>query len=360
MSFTILGIGTKVPTAISQEKSAELAKMICGGDEKQKLFVDTLFRKMHIESRNSVLMNELKSDEAFFFAPKLNELDYGPSTEERMERYRVEAFPLAQAACEEALMESGITARDITHLVIVTCTGFVSPGIDIALIKHLNLNSDVARLQVGFMGCHGAVNGLRVASDIAAAHPHAKVLLCAVELCSLHFYYGWNTEKMIANGLFADGAAALVGSGGDDPFHGKWQVAQTGSFLFPNSEDVMSWKVGNHGFEMTLSLRLPELIREHLPSWLHSWLRKHHLKMEDIYSWAIHPGGPKILSEVRNALNLPLEATASSEAILLEHGNMSSPTVLFILKRMIALKSKPPCMMMAFGPGIVVEGCLFF
>jgi len=226
--------------------------------------------------------------------------------------------------------------------------------VDAHLIESLGLDRGVARTHVGFMGCHGALNGLRAASAYAKADPTARVLLCAVELCSLHFAYGWDEEMLVANTLFADGAASLV-LGGEAA---GWKVAASGSYFMPDSRDAMTWAIGDHGFRMTLSARVPELIEANLHGWLTSWLSEHGVVLADVGSWAVHPGGPRILDAVEASLDLPADALAISRETLREHGNMSSPTVLFILERMMREAAARPCVALAFGPGLVVEAAL--
>jgi predicted naringenin-chalcone synthase len=240
-------------------------------------------------------------------------------------------------AAQVALERAGIEAGRVTHLVTVSCTGFGAPGIDAALIRGLGLGAGTQRTHVGFMGCHGALNGLRVARAFAEADPAACVLVCAVELCSLHFHYTDDPEKMVANALFADGAAAaIVGSA----HHGSGPcIAACGSCLVPDSRDAMTWRIGDFGFEMTLSSRVPGILHDHLRSWLERWLGEQGLKLEDVGSWAVHPGGPRVLSTVAECLGLDEAALQVSREVLSEHGNMSSPTVLFILERLLARKS---------------------
>ncbi len=214
------------------------------------------------------------------------------------------------------------------------------------------------RTHLGFMGCHGAMNGLRVAELAAMARPAARVLVCAAELCSLHYQYGQDPEKMVANAIFADGAAA-VACGGSRAETEDWRLVQSGSQLFPNSTDAMTWRVGNHGFEMTLSARVPALISTHLQAWLENWLSTAGLRIDEIGSWAIHPGGPRILDQVAESLKLCSAAMEPSRRVLAEHGNMSSPTILFILDRLRRQQAARPCVALAFGPGLVVEAALF-
>ena len=294
-----------------------------------------------------------------FFPSAGEESDRGPTTQQRMERYAREAAPLALAAARQALAEAGVPASRITHLITVSCTGFAAPGVDIALIKTLHLPFTVGRTHVGFMGCHGALNGLRVALSVVNADPTARVLLCAVELCSLHFQYGWDPQKAVANALFGDGAAALVAASAERTSQDAWRMVTSGACLFPDSEDAMTWRIGDHGFEMTLSPRVPSLIAEHVGPWLGSWLTGQSLTVPQIRSWAIHPGGPRILSAVADCLHLPDSAIAASNEVLAEHGNMSSPTTLFILDRLRRDGAPRPCVALGFGPGLAIEAALF-
>jgi predicted naringenin-chalcone synthase len=206
------------------------------------------------------------------------------------------------------------------------------------------------------MGCHAAINALRAATAFAAQDPAARVLVCAVELCSLHFQYGPDPDKAVANALFADGAAAAVVGGLPGP--GRWGIASAASYLVPDTADAMTWRIGDHGFEMTLSPDVPEILREHLGPWLRAWLGDHGLSSADIGSWAIHPGGPKVITTVAACLDLPDSAVAESRAVLAEHGNMSSPTVLFIVDRLRRRHAGGPCVALAFGPGLVAEAVL--
>ena len=267
--------------------------------------------------------------------------DRGPTTAQRMQHYSKLAPPLAVQAAAAALRPSGLRAADLTHLVTVSCTGFVAPGLDFALIRSLGLPATVQRTHVGYMGCHGALNGLRVARAFTSAEADARVLLCAVELCTLHYHYGWETQKVIANALFADGAAAVVGVSDEAAPREAWRMTATGSCLIPDSETAMSWSIGNHGFEMSLSKQVPRLITVHLRPWLEGWLHQHGVDLDQVGSWAVHPGGPRILDAVEESLCLPRGATDVSRAVLAEYGNMSSPTILFILDRLCAAGAPP-------------------
>jgi predicted naringenin-chalcone synthase len=351
MSVRIESIGLALPErSLDQRTFALWAQEVSKFKGKGERLIPFLFRRSGVETRHSVLLEgEPVSQE--FFAPARDADDRGPTTAERMRRYQSEAAPLALRAARAALDGS----REVTHLVTVSCSGFGAPGFDVALLMGLELDATVERTHVGFMGCHGALNGLRVARAIVEADPAARVLLCALELCSLHYDYGVDPERIVANGLFADGAAAMVLAAGE----GEWRLVANGSCLLPESESLMGWEIGDHGFEMALSPEIPARLESDLRPWMERWLEKSGLSIDRVASWAIHPGGPRILTATERALGLPREATADSRAVLAECGNMSSPTVLFILERLRRRNAPRPCVALGFGPGLTAEAALF-
>ncbi len=174
----------------------------------------------------------------------------------------------------------------------------------------------------------------------------------------MHHQYGFSPERIVSNALFADGAAALVGRSGAAN-ENDWNLLASGSTVLADSAADMTWQIGDHGFEMTLSRRVPELIAQHLRPWLQSWLSEQRLSLAAIGSWAVHPGGPKILAACRDALSLAPEQLATSHEILARYGNMSSPTVLFLLDRLREQCAPLPCVALAFGPGLTIEAALF-
>ncbi|GMU93768.1 MAG: chalcone synthase [Candidatus Hydrogenedentota bacterium] len=359
MKFGILGQGTALPPhSIGMEESVQYAKKVCQTPEQERQLT-ILYRMTGVQRRNTCVLDGpegLTDRHSFFPIPANENMKHGPSIRTRMEKYEKESLPLAVEASKCALHESGVLPEAITHLITVSCSGFAAPGVDIGLIKQLGLPRTCQRTHVGFMGCHGALNGLRVARGFVESDPKARVLLCAVELCSLHYHYGWTPEQLVANALFSDGSAAIVGAATDN---GTWQIAGTGSCLVPDSEDAMTWRIGNNGFIMSLSSRVPELIGSYLRPWMEQWLADHGLRLPDVKSWAVHPGGPRILGSVTKALNLPKDAVDVSKEVLRDHGNMSSPTILFILKRLRAQNAPLPCVALGFGPGLMAEATLF-
>jgi predicted naringenin-chalcone synthase len=363
--MTLAGIGTaNPPHRITSGDAAAIAERFACETAAQQRLIHTMYRRAGVETRHSVVLEAsdgaLEDRQSFFGADE-------PTTLDRMQRYEFEAGELAVEAARKALDHAAEFTEQITHLITVSCTGFYAPGFDFALIRELDLPRNVARTHVGFMGCHGLLNGLRVAQGFVAADPSAVTLTCAVELCSLHHQYGWDSDKIVANALFADGAAAVVGraesgtmnANGDRNAIGRpYALLQSGSTLIDDSDDAMSWRVGDHGFTMTLSPRVPELIGEHLRTWLEGWLTRQGLSIGSVGSWAVHPGGPRILSAVGESLGLALAALVPSQRVLAEYGNMSSPTIAFILDRLQRARAARPCVALAFGPGLAVEAAL--
>ena len=362
MTTLLAGFGTAVPEhSIAQEDAADIGARFAAIDAKRAGTVRALYRKTGVRKRHSVLLERADGapmDRQSFYAEAVTEDDPGPSTGLRMRRYESDAPSLAEAASHAALRDARLAPGELTHVVTVSCTGFFSPGLDAALIDRLGLSRDVERTHIGFMGCHGALNGLRVASSFLGANPDARVLVAAVELCTLHFAYGRDPQLVVANALFADGAAAVVGVRDDGADPGGWRVLATGSLLMPDSADSMSWRIGDHGFRMTLSATVPDLIAAHLGGWLERWLGQHGLGVGDVASWAVHPGGPRVLRAVGDAVGLTDSAMEVSRDVLAEFGNMSSATVLFILDRLRRRDTPRPCVALAFGPGLVVEAVL--
>ena len=362
---TILSISTATPECfLSQAEALAHAKKYCCTTEKEEAVLERLYRRTTIKNRPTIF--------ASADAAKTSEIDrfyrtddvlgsYNPSTGERMARYKAEIQPLATRVAAQALAQAKIETESIDSLVTVSCTGFFSPGFDTTIIEQLNLSREVSRTHIGFMGCHGAINGLRVASALAQASK-GTVMLVAAEICSLHFQYGSKKDDILANALFADGAAALILTVSENELKKQNQpqrrLLSTASHLISASRESMSWEIENHGFVMTLGAEVADLIRQNLPLWIEKWLASQNLTLDQIGSWAVHPGGPKILDAVEDCLGLPPEAMAASRKILAQYGNMSSPTILFILEALAAAGASGPTVVLAFGPGLSVEAAL--
>jgi alpha-pyrone synthase len=284
---------------------------------------------------------------------------------QRMELYRREAVPLALRAIQACLDDyPAFSLQTITHLVAVSCTGFYAPGPDIDLVEALGLPGTTQRLLIGFMGCYGAMNGLKAADAIVRADPDANVLVVCVELCTLHFQKSEQPADWLANALFGDGAAAVL-------IQSKARIGQSfqiQSFycdLLPESRNEMAWTISDKGFEMTLTAKVPVLIRQHIKVLLERFLKRNSLTVSEVDYFALHPGGRRILEVIEEQLAIEPQKSRFAYEVLRQYGNMSSATILFVLKAiwdeladpLAVTQNRPPNQIagLAFGPGLTIE-----
>jgi predicted naringenin-chalcone synthase len=309
-----------------------------------------LFRASGVRERQSVI-----EFDRFYREPR--------STGERMAEYQRTAYPLARAAVEQCLAraegDAATLAHGISDVIVVSCTGYAAPGLDIQLARDLAMPRDVRRLMIGHMGCFGALVGLRQGMAALAAHPGAAALLVTVELCSLHFAPTVDLDALTSFALFGDGAAAVLLS--DEPSASLPAVVDTYCAADFESAEQMSWTITDAGFVMGLSPRVPVTLRRNIRGVVDRLLAPHALAIGDVTHWIIHPGGPSILEAIAGKLELSDEQMAPSWQVLAEHGNCSSTTVLLILERLLREGRARPGewgVMMAFGPGLTLETCL--
>lgn len=362
MTAQILSIATAQPTHKADLAfSTHCAQSMSCEDESQAVKLAKLYRRTGVDTRGSVLVEKGDAGELTqsFYPPMQDGCDRGPTMATRNERFAEEAPALACRAGQGALDGSGISPDDVTHVVTVTCTGFTAPGIDVQLIDKLGLPITTQRIQVGFMGCHGLVNALRTARGLVAADSDAVVLIVCIELCSLHYQYGYDAQRIVSGSLFADGSAGLIVAGDDCPASSVdtplGEIVSVGSCLIRDSHDAMTWRIGDNGFIMTLEASVPGFIETNLREFLVPWLAKSGLDLDSIGGWAVHPGGVRILQSVETALELPSGSLDVSREVLREHGNMSSATLGFVLQKFQQRNVPGPWLMLGFGPGLEIE-----
>ena len=280
-----------------------------------------------------------------------------PGLGRRMDVYQREAPRLAASACERALKSARVAADEITHLVVVTCTGIFTPGPDVELAVRLSLRPDVERTIVGFMGCSGAFHGMRVARR-AALERDARVLLVCVELCSVHRRNETGAGALVAQSIFADGAAAVVLGAirnGDGP------VAVLGAdrtHLEPGTREALTWEMRDDGFAVQLSPELPSLVERHVARFVTPLLDGIDPQLRP--AWIVHPGGAAILRAVQRGLGLERDELASAWSVLRRLGNTSSSAVLYVLAEALPrLAPGAEGVMLGFGPGLTFEALRF-
>ena len=309
-----------------------------------------LFRRManraQIEHRYSILKPGLEDDrldESGFYRSE----GY-PGTATRMAFYERHALPLACRALGQ------LDLNGTSHLITTTCTGFYAPGLDHQIIQHYGLSSGIERTAVGFMGCFAALNALKLARHIVRAEPDAKVLIVNLELCTLHLQREGSLEEMLSFLIFADGcAASLVTSQASG-------LALEGfsTCILPESQDAITWRIGDTGFDMHLCGQVPAHIAAGLPTRLNALLDGRTPGAIDY--WAIHPGGRTVLDAVREGAGLEEQQLLLSREVLRRFGNMSSASIMFVLQDVLQQAKTPGAgCAMAFGPGLTVEGMRF-
>lgn len=351
----IRAIGTAVPDAsYTQEFASAFLQRLEAFSDRERRLLRMLYRNTGIDRRHTVIDDYGKAPENYTFFPKNSQLLPEPTLADRNRVFVREASKLAERAVRQMLESLHDTrAEDITHLITMSCTGFSAPGFDLDLVKTFAMREDIHRFHLGFMGCYAAFPALKLAHDITLAEPAARVLVVSVELCSLHFQQKTETDFLVANSLFADGAAAaLVTSADGTP---GLRLNSLASRVIPGSESDMAWTIGEHAFDMRLSSYVPKFIEENIASIVDDLLTATGGSRTDIDIWAIHPGGRAILDRSASALGIGKAALTHSYEVLREYGNMSSATILFVLKRIMEADASGSVLAAAFGPGLTVQ-----
>ncbi len=311
--------------------------------------------KTGIEKRYSVIPDFDKTPGEFTFFNRNAALMPEPTLSERMQLYQQHATALSKKAIEQ-IQDFENVKKSITHLITVTCTGLFAPGLDVELMRELKLNPSIQRSSVNFMGCNAAILALKNADAICKSNAHAKVLVVSTELCTIHFQKRYNDDYLLSNMIFGDGAAALlVSSQPDDRYLHPVKIDDFNSVVLHNGYSDMAWQLSETGFIMNLSSYVPDLIRENIGPMIKSV----GLKPEDYRHWAVHPGGKRIVDDFAAALELDKCLLEPTYDVLKNYGNMSSPTVLFVLKEVLE-KARPEDLgnrifAAAFGPGLSIE-----
>ncbi|NCD68642.1 type III polyketide synthase [Mucilaginibacter agri] len=362
MGSCISAIGTANPEhKILQEDIFRFMANAFALNDTNKARLKSIYDHAGINYRYSVIpdFGFADSDNFTFFEQNAN-LEPFISTQKRLQLYQQKAALVAADAVRACLKDLGDGIyKEITHLITVSCTGMYAPGLDIDLVEQLGLNRHTERTCINFMGCYGAVNGLKTADYICRSNPSAKVLVVSVELCTLHFQKDSTLDNWVANSLFSDGAAAALVT--HAPLTSNKPAIELESFyteFLPEARDEMGWYVGNTGFEMRLTSKVSRQIKKYIKPITDNLLAHAGLDYDQIGAYAIHPGGKKILEAVEEALELPEESNAIAYEVLQQYGNMSSATILFVLDKMLKEKKLKDqrILSFAFGPGLTVEG----
>lgn len=364
---------TVIPeTPLPQDRVREVFAAQPGLDRRAVRIVNASFGGSGIDTRYTVIgeLDETARPETTMFYDRDAGLLASPGTADRNALYVREALPMFVAAARRALAASpDIAPEDVTHVVTVSCTGFHAPGPDFAIVRELGLAPGVERYHLGFMGCYASIPALRAAARFCAADPQAVVLVVSAELCTLHLRSSNDPDTIIASSLFADGAAAaIVTARAPDPSLPGAELDSFATAVAPDSERHMGWTIGDNGFEMILSTGVSKVIEANIDDALAALCSadpelSHARSCDDlpgtVAHWAIHPGGRDILDRVQHRVGLADGQLEPAREVLRTHGNMSSATVLFVLRRILSgdsVRVGERLVAMAFGPGLTMEG----
>lgn len=355
----IISIATAVPQYRHEQKDIlTFMQNVYAMNEADKRKLKFLYHQSSIDTRYSVLEDYGVKADKWSFYPATENLEPFPDLELRMKWYNKTASPLSVHAIEKCI-DNKIDKDEITHLITVSCTGMSAPGLDLQIIEAMNLKKNIFRTSVNFMGCYAAIHALKLADALCKQNTKAKILIVCTELCTLHFQKENNADNITSSLLFGDGAAAVLVANDDDNLSGLRIKNFYSEVSFRGKKD-MSWELSSSGFLMTLSGYVADLIEEDFNNLVENALQDSSMNKADISHWCIHPGGKKILNSIQKSIQISEEDLRQSYNVLRNYGNMSSPTILFVLKEIMnELKSGTPKKVnifgVAFGPGLTME-----
>lgn len=351
----IVSIGTAVPAFCHQQMDIlQFMQQVYAANEADKRKMRFLYRQSGIQKRYSVISDYSKPVNEWKFYPQSENLEPFPSLEQRMLIYTKKAPLLSVDAIRDCLNHK-YHHKNVTHLITVSCTGMSAPGLDLQIMELMDLEKNIFRTSINFMGCYAAIHALKIADVICKSDRNAQVLLVCTELCTLHFQRENTADNITSSLLFGDGSAAALVMADESEVEGL-HIDNFYSEVIPKGKRDMAWELSSSGFLMTLSGYIPDLIEEDFKNIIDKALLKENLRVQDVTNWCIHSGGKRILEAIHKSLHLSNGQLQSSYNVLNEFGNLSSATILFVLKQMMQDKKQIKKMVgAAFGPGLTVE-----
>ena len=356
----IISIATEVP-AYKHEQHAicDFADTIYSNDATESRKLKYLYRHSGIQTRYSVIPDYSTEPAGRQFYAKTADLEPFPDLEKRMDWYAANAAKLSVTAIEKCIHKK-IKKDKVTHLITVSCTGMSAPGLDLEVMELMDLPRSIFRTSINFMGCYAAIHALKLADAICKADDKANVIIVCTEFCTLHFQKEISIDNITSTLLFADGCAAVLMQSKKSASKGISIKSFFSDVAFKGKSD-MSWKLSSSGFLMTLSGYVPDLVKEDFDGLVAKALSNAGLTKDEITHWCIHPGGKKILEAIEKSISLPTESLRYSYETLNDYGNMSSPTILFVLQKIFnelqsnGKPSQAKIFAAAFGPGLTME-----
>lgn len=352
----IISIGTALPKF--RHRQQDILQFMLNAyqpEAEDRRKISLLYERSGIAARHSVIPDFSAPVGERVFFPKTSDMEPFPGLDVRMDLYSRHATSLSVEAVKNCIREK-IDAKEITSLITVSCTGMSAPGLDISVMQQLQLPSNIQRSSVNFMGCYAAIHALKMADNICRSDPREKVMIVCTELCTIHFQKDCEMDSIASGLLFADGSAAALVTGDDYGEEGL-SIGNFYSEVALNGHEDMAWNLSQKGFLMRLSSYIPQLLQAEITPLLQNALDAAGIRRSEITRWAIHPGGKKILENIRSELALTTGDLQVSFDVLRDYGNMSSPTILFVLKNIMEQLNgaDEKIFAAAFGPGLTME-----
>jgi predicted naringenin-chalcone synthase len=355
----IVSISTALPSYKHEQMDIlNFMQNVYAMDEAEKRKLRFLYRQSSIQTRYSVIPDYSLNAPEWMFYPASENLQPFPSLEKRMDWFNKMAPQLSVNAVEKCITGK-INKGEITHLITVSCTGMSAPGLDLQIMEMMNLPKNIFRTSVNFMGCYAAIHAMKLADSFCKNDTDAKVMIVCTEICTLHFQKETTIDNIASGLLFGDGSAALLITHDNNNLKGIHLKSFYSEVGF-NGKEHMSWQLSSSGFLMQLSGYVPELIEQDFNHLLKNALQNANMDQEEISHWCIHPGGKRILSAIEKSTSISNEDLKFSYQVLKDYGNMSSPTILFVLKEIIdslenKLEKAATIFGASFGPGLTME-----
>ncbi len=357
----IISIGTALPKYKHlQNDILQFMQNVYALNDVERRKLRFLYHQSEIQSRYSVIPDYSRSLPEWKFYPQAENLEPFPSLEKRLSWFNQYAPGITVNAIQDCI-EGRVKKEEITHLVTVSCTGMSAPGLDLQVMELMELPRDTWRTSINFMGCYAAIHALKLADSICRNEKNAKVVIVCTELCTLHFQREATTDNIASSLLFGDGCAAALITHDDFDATGL-RLESFYAEVVPKGKKDMAWELSSSGFLMTLSGYVPALIEEDFEQMVARALSKAGYDKEAITQWCIHPGGKKILEIIHKTLHFKNGELNTCYEVLKEYGNMSSATILFVLKKLMesithnpVQKAKEHIFGAAFGPGLTME-----
>ncbi len=345
---------------VPQRQIASFVSGLLGQQGRSAKLTQVLYRATGIQGRHVVLPDYGRQPGEYEFYANSDDGEPFPNLEKRMEVFKKEGLRLSTLGVKRMLEDRGLKPSDITHFMVVSCTGLYAPGIDIEIIDEVGFKKNINRLGINFMGCYAVFNALRTAKSICQSEPNAKVMIVSIEFTSLHFQKEDTLGHLLSTALFGDGLAVALVENSDEP---GLELGASYGEVFKEAHDHLLWELGVHGFKIQITDKIPDLVRQSIGQMKPSLEAALGTASEEFDLYAIHPGGRAILDVMEESLGITREQNAIAHEVMKSNGNMSSATILYVLdllmNQLTPANTGQKVLGFGFGPGLTIESMEF-